>query len=103
MRERTKLLIAFGDCAVTGNVTALRNPLGLAGAILQRVYVEDVDLNGQLPNEPGIVPALLDQVLPVHASCRSISTCPAARRRPRAFAPCWSRCWPASAALAGAR
>jgi NAD-reducing hydrogenase small subunit len=67
IRERTRLLIAFGDCAVTGNVTALRNPLGSAEAILQRVYVEAVDLQGQLPTEPGIVPKLLDRVLPVHA------------------------------------
>ena len=28
VRQRTKLLISFGDCAVTGNVTALRNLAG---------------------------------------------------------------------------
>src|SRR5690348_6825749 len=28
IRERSKLLVSFGDCAVTGNVTSLRNPLG---------------------------------------------------------------------------
>jgi NAD-reducing hydrogenase small subunit len=67
VRARTKLLIAFGDCAVTGNVTALRNPLGSAERILQRVYVENVDLQGRIPFEPGIVPPLLDQVRPVHA------------------------------------
>jgi NAD-reducing hydrogenase small subunit len=67
VRARTKLLIAFGDCAVTGNVTALRNPLGSAGSILQRVYVDSADLRGQLPGEPGVVPVLLDRVLPVHA------------------------------------
>jgi NAD-reducing hydrogenase small subunit len=67
VRARTKLLISFGDCAVTGNVTALRNVLGVAAPILQRVYVEDVDIQGQIPGEPGIVPALLDQVWPVHA------------------------------------
>ena len=67
IRKHTRWLISFGDCAVTGNVTALRNPLGPAEAILQRVYVDDVDLHGQLPIEQGIVPKLLDQVLPVHA------------------------------------
>jgi len=67
VRERTKLLICFGDCAVTGNVTALRNPLGKVERILQRVYVEGADLQGQLPAAPGIVPALLDRVQPVHA------------------------------------
>jgi NAD-reducing hydrogenase small subunit len=67
VRARTKLLICFGDCAVTGNVTALRNPLGAAEPILQRVYAEQAQLHGQIPREPGIVPVLLDQVRPVHA------------------------------------
>ncbi|HYT90098.1 MAG TPA: hypothetical protein VEL76_15430 [Gemmataceae bacterium] len=66
VRARTKVIISFGDCAVTGNVTALRNPLGGAEAILQRVYVEGADLHGQIPAEAGIVPRLLDQVHPVH-------------------------------------
>jgi len=67
VRARTRLLICLGDCAVTGNVTALRNRLGPPERVLQRVYVEDADLHGQLPSEPGIVPELLDQVRPVHA------------------------------------
>ncbi len=28
IRQRTKILIALGDCAVTGNVPAMRNPFG---------------------------------------------------------------------------
>ena len=67
VRLRTKWLIAFGDCAVTGNVTALRNPLGGALPILQRSYVELADSNAGLPIEPGIVPKLLDRVEPLHA------------------------------------
>jgi NAD-reducing hydrogenase small subunit len=66
VRERTRVLISFGDCAVSGNVTALRNPLGKAEPILQRVYVEGADLHGQIPAEDRIVPLLLDQVRPVH-------------------------------------
>lgn len=67
IRARSRMLISFGDCAVTGNVTALRNPLGRAEAVLQRCYLEAGDLQGQIPFEPGIVPALLDRVVPVHA------------------------------------
>lgn len=67
VRRNTRTLIAFGDCAITGNVTALRNPLGHPDAILRQVYVTRADLQGQMPEEPGIVPILLDQVLPVHA------------------------------------
>jgi NAD-reducing hydrogenase small subunit len=66
VRKRSKILVSFGDCAVTGNVTALRNPLGSAQPVLQRCYIEAAALQAQIPNEPGIVPALLDRVIPVH-------------------------------------
>lgn len=66
IRERSRILVSFGDCAVTGNVTALRNPLGSAEPVLQRAYIEAVDERGQIPQEAGIVPPLLDQVVPVH-------------------------------------
>jgi NAD-reducing hydrogenase small subunit len=65
VRQCTKLLISFGDCAVTGNVTALRNPYG-ALPVLQRVYLEPAALHAQIPHEPGIVPELLERVQPVH-------------------------------------
>lgn len=60
VRARTKTIVALGDCAVTGNVTALRNPLGVALEILRPVY------GANYPDEPKIVPVLLDRVLPVH-------------------------------------
>lgn len=66
VRERTKVLVAFGDCAVTGNVTAIRNPMGSALPVLQRGYLELADLTPQIPNEAGIIPRLLDQVFPLH-------------------------------------
>jgi NAD-reducing hydrogenase small subunit len=68
IRERTKVLVAFGDCAVTGNVPAIRNQLGLSNSesVLQRAYVEGAQSNPGVPRERGIVPALLPQVLPLH-------------------------------------
>ncbi|MDZ7991379.1 MAG: oxidoreductase [Nostoc sp. EfeVER01] len=66
VRERSQILVSFGDCAVTGNVTALRNPLGSAEPVLQHCYIEAVDIHGQIPHEPGIVPTLLNRVIPVH-------------------------------------
>jgi NAD-reducing hydrogenase small subunit len=67
VRKRTRILVAFGDCAVTGNVTSLRNPLGSALPVLQRSYIELSDVNRGVPDEPGILPRLLDRVQPVHA------------------------------------
>jgi NAD-reducing hydrogenase small subunit len=68
IRERTKVLVSFGDCAVTANVPAIRNQLGLGNAesVLQRAYVEGAQTNPGIPKEPGIVPTLLPRVMPVH-------------------------------------
>ncbi|BAZ39311.1 hydrogenase small subunit [Calothrix sp. NIES-4101] len=67
VRERSKILVSFGDCAVTGNVTALRNPWGSPETILQKSYIETADIHPQIPQEPGIVPTFLNRVMPVHA------------------------------------
>jgi NAD-reducing hydrogenase small subunit len=66
VRKRTKILISFGDCAVTANVPAMRNMLGKAETVLRRSYLELGDTNPQLPKAPGIVPELRDRVQPVH-------------------------------------
>ena len=63
VREHTKTLIAFGDCAVTSNVPGMRNPLG-PDAVLERAYHENVTINPMTPNE--VVPALLPMARPVH-------------------------------------
>ena len=68
IRARTKVLISFGDCAVTGNVPAMRNQLGLDNAenVLQCAYIENAQNNPNVPKADGIVPQLLEWVLPVH-------------------------------------
>ncbi|HEY9173380.1 MAG TPA: oxidoreductase [Verrucomicrobiae bacterium] len=68
IRARTKVLVSFGDCAVTANVPAIRNQLGLGNteSVLQRAYIENAQLNPQVPKADGIVPALLKRVMPVH-------------------------------------
>jgi NAD-reducing hydrogenase small subunit len=68
IRRRTRLLVAFGDCAVTGNVPAIRNQLGAGNAenVLRWAYVEGAQSNPGVPKEPGIVPALLERVVPLH-------------------------------------
>ncbi len=66
IRKKTKTVVSFGDCAVTANVPAMRNMLGGADPVLKRAYLELGDITPQLPNEPGIVPELLEQVRPLH-------------------------------------
>jgi len=63
VRERTKTLVSFGDCAVTANVPGMRNPIGVR-PLLERAYLENVTLNPRIPLE--VVPALLPTARPVH-------------------------------------
>jgi NAD-reducing hydrogenase small subunit len=51
---------------VTGNVTAIRNPMCNALPVLERSYLELADMTPQIPNERGIIPRLLDRVVPLH-------------------------------------
>ncbi len=66
IRARTKILVSFGDCAVTANVPSMRNEFTLKD-VLARAYIENVTLNPGLPitGEEG-VPALLPHARPVH-------------------------------------
>lgn len=66
LRARSRVVVAFGDCAASGNVTALRNALGGADQVLQRAYLENAEVTPRLPREPGIVPRLLDRVRALH-------------------------------------
>jgi NAD-reducing hydrogenase small subunit len=61
IRQRTKILVAFGDCAVTGNVTALRN-LFPVEEVLERAYGDAAIVVG-IPFGNGLVPKLLQPVL----------------------------------------
>jgi NAD-reducing hydrogenase small subunit len=58
-------LISFGDCAVTGNVAALRNIFAIKD-VLNCAYQEQATLVRGLPYGNAVVPALLDRVRPVH-------------------------------------
>ncbi len=66
VRQQTKFLISFGDCAVTANVPAMRNMLGGSEPVLKRCYLELSDTSKVIPQDSQFVPELLEQVLPVH-------------------------------------
>ncbi len=62
-RQCCKYLISLGDCAVAGNVPAMRNLFPLED-VLARAYTENVQKNPQLPTIN--VPRLLETVQPLH-------------------------------------
>ena len=63
IRAHTKTLIAIGDCAITGNVPSMRNPIG-PEAILDRAFIENATCQLQIPMMG--VPQLLRIVRPIH-------------------------------------
>lgn len=67
IRARTTTLVSLGDCAVTGNVAALRNPFGTE-AVLKRVYDEHMIGPPRRPDRE--LPVLLERAAPVHEKVR---------------------------------
>jgi NAD-reducing hydrogenase small subunit len=63
VRSKTKMLVALGDCAVTGNVPAMRNNFVLED-VLTRGYVENATANQGAPTHE--VPRLEPKVIPLH-------------------------------------
>ena len=62
-REHSKVVVALGDCAVTGNVPSMRNTFGRT-SVLETVYIENANIQKQIPTE--VVPKLLKFSKPIH-------------------------------------
>ncbi len=78
LRDRCKILIALGDCAIMGNVPALRNQFRLADC-LTRGYVDTESTQiGEIPSDP-VLPQLLARARPLQEVVKvdvSIPGCP---------------------------
>jgi NAD-reducing hydrogenase small subunit len=67
VRLRSRLVVALGDCAVTGNVPAMRNSIPVR-QLLQSVYVDNVDAEPGVPTDG--VPPLLRRAMPIHEAVK---------------------------------
>ena len=65
-RKNCKILIAMGQCAITGGVPAMRNTVPLKECF-EEAYIKGPTVadGGGIPNDPDI-PILLDKVYPCH-------------------------------------
>ena len=63
LRAKSRIVVALGDCAVTGNVSAMRDLFPIA-ELERRVYVENASEPGKLPSRE--VPRLLAKSKPLH-------------------------------------
>ena len=76
LRQNSKVLVALGDCAVTGNVAALRNTVPVK-SLLQSVYVEKSDRDASIPRHN--LPQLSPQARPAQDFVKvdiSVPGCP---------------------------
>lgn len=66
IRKQSKVLVAFGDCAVTANVTGMRN-YWAKDEVFNYAYIQAVsnDKAGGLPNDPALL-KLREKVVPLH-------------------------------------
>ncbi len=69
IRRNSRIVVSFGDCAVTGNVTAMRNGLSL-DAVLTRSYIDLADLTPQIPRDYPTIAELMKQAKPLHEIIR---------------------------------
>ena len=69
IRRNSRFVVSFGDCAVTGNVTAMRNGLNV-DAVLERSYIQLADLTPQVPRDYPTIAELMKQARPLHESIR---------------------------------
>jgi NAD-reducing hydrogenase small subunit len=65
IRKHSRLVVSFGDCAVSGNVTAMRNRY-TADETLHRAYVELADVQPHIPRGYHTIAELLKQAKPLH-------------------------------------
>jgi NAD-reducing hydrogenase small subunit len=65
IRRNSRYVVSFGDCAVSGNVTAMRNSQKVE-RVLHRAYVELADITPQIPREYQTIAELMPQAQPVH-------------------------------------
>ncbi|HEX9007225.1 MAG TPA: oxidoreductase [Bacteroidota bacterium] len=65
VRRNSRFVVSFGDCAVSGNVTALRNGFSRE-EVLERTFIELADVTPQVPREHPTIAELLPRAHPLH-------------------------------------
>ena len=65
IRAKSKVVISFGDCAVTGNVPSMRNRLDIKN-VISEVYSAGPGAAPPAEEYLDVMPVMLDNVLPLH-------------------------------------
>jgi NAD-reducing hydrogenase small subunit len=62
VRARTRFVVALGDCAITSNVSGMRNQIPVK-TLLESIYVDRAEVNKGIPAD---IPQLLKHAVPLH-------------------------------------
>jgi NAD-reducing hydrogenase small subunit len=62
VRERTRFVVALGDCAITSNVSGMRNQIPV-NTLLESMFIERADVDKGIPDD---IPVLLRHAVPLH-------------------------------------
>jgi NAD-reducing hydrogenase small subunit len=65
IRRNSRIVVSFGDCAVSGNVTAMRNRV-TSEELLHRSYVELADITPQIPRDYASIAEMMPEARPLH-------------------------------------
>jgi len=65
IRRNSRIVVSFGDCAVNGNVTAMRNRNDIE-EVLHRSYVELADTTPQIPRDYQSIAEMMKEARPLH-------------------------------------
>jgi NAD-reducing hydrogenase small subunit len=61
VRERTRFVVALGDCATTSNVSGMRNQIPVK-TLLESIYIDRADVQKGIPID---IPVLLKHAVPL--------------------------------------
>lgn len=64
-RRNCRILVAVGECALTGGIPSMRNMVPLQECLEEAFLKGPTVVDGRIPNDPDI-PLLLDRVYPCH-------------------------------------
>lgn len=93
VRANTRILVSFGDCAITANIPGMRNMLRGSDPVLRRAIWSWLMAAANCPMPRESCRSYWSGCFRCTSWCQLRCICRVARHRPSASAPPWSHCF----------